>query len=688
MADGIEFVISATDTSGSAFASSSKGLGAVGSAATSAAKVVAAAGAAVYAFTAGVAQSIVKTTDFANQMGVSVEQFSALQAAAVAANIDAEAFNSSLKFLAASTAAAARGAKEDTEAFNALGISVKEFKKLDLNGQMQLLAKQLEGVTDSSERVRISMQLFGRGSVEMLKMLGGGAEAMEKARQQAEYLGLAIGPQMAANAQEFNNAFDMATGALKGMSLAVGNELMPLMAGLTEQFAIFVAESRAGVAAFVKGAILGMFTTWEVIKQVFTGIGRLFTDRTAQETFLKNMAMLPVQLGLIAVAAGHTLLTGLWEAFKLIPKALASVAGSIGQILANAITGKQLFDGVNEFTDYFFKEFDDATGRVVDNAKEMGQNIKWIWSDVSTGMAESFGVNLKTAQAAAQANIDALSNYGTAAAETVTAAATDVKSKTDEVFTAGQEAGMAFYQSLVMWNDNFVVSFFSAMQNGIDNLSSSMATAIVDGASVMDAFKKSMKSMVAEVLAGLIKMGIQWMLNRVLIGNTVAAQASQEGSKAVGLAWANGIASWAAAPWPINMGAPAFGAAMGAAAASGLAAGGALGGTTGAAIAGARADGGPVAYGKTYLVGERGPELFTAGSSGMITPNEMLGGGGGGSVVIENLEIVMFPNATNADAIFDMDSRRIAELLKQPVLDALNSLDGRGIQPRFARRAV
>jgi hypothetical protein len=37
--------------------------------------------------------------------------------------------------------------------------------------------------------------------------------------------------------------------------------------------------------------------------------------------------------------------------------------------------------------------------------------------------------------------------------------------------------------------------------------------------------------------------------------------------------------------------------------------------------------GGPVAGGSTYLVGERGPELFTPGTSGSITPNNALGGG-------------------------------------------------------------
>jgi hypothetical protein len=41
-----------------------------------------------------------------------------------------------------------------------------------------------------------------------------------------------------------------------------------------------------------------------------------------------------------------------------------------------------------------------------------------------------------------------------------------------------------------------------------------------------------------------------------------------------------------------------------------------------------RASGGPVMSGGSYIVGEKGPELFTPGTSGSITPNNALGGGG------------------------------------------------------------
>ncbi|MBD8531578.1 MULTISPECIES: phage tail length tape measure family protein [unclassified Massilia] len=52
-------------------------------------------------------------------------------------------------------------------------------------------------------------------------------------------------------------------------------------------------------------------------------------------------------------------------------------------------------------------------------------------------------------------------------------------------------------------------------------------------------------------------------------------------------------------------------------------------------ISGARAAGGPVSSGLSYLVGEKGPEIFTPSSTGAITPNHMIGAGGGSPITIQ-----------------------------------------------------
>lgn len=53
----------------------------------------------------------------------------------------------------------------------------------------------------------------------------------------------------------------------------------------------------------------------------------------------------------------------------------------------------------------------------------------------------------------------------------------------------------------------------------------------------------------------------------------------------------------------------------------------------------ARAGGGPVSAGVPYLVGEKGPELFTPGQSGTIVPNGALTGGGRGQPAAMTLNI-------------------------------------------------
>ena len=73
-----------------------------------------------------------------------------------------------------------------------------------------------------------------------------------------------------------------------------------------------------------------------------------------------------------------------------------------------------------------------------------------------------------------------------------------------------------------------------------------------------------------------------------------------------------------------------------------------------------RASGGPVSAGRSYLIGERGPEIMTFGGSGYVTPNNKISGGGGGSSVVYNL-VVNAGLGTDPDNL----SRTIVESIKR-----------------------
>lgn len=75
---------------------------------------------------------------------------------------------------------------------------------------------------------------------------------------------------------------------------------------------------------------------------------------------------------------------------------------------------------------------------------------------------------------------------------------------------------------------------------------------------------------------------------------------------------------------------------------------------------GGRAQGGNVSSGSSYLVGEHGPELFTPGTSGSITPNNKMGGGGASFVVNINGGQYL-----SQDAALDMGDKIIRALQTQ-----------------------
>lgn len=77
-------------------------------------------------------------------------------------------------------------------------------------------------------------------------------------------------------------------------------------------------------------------------------------------------------------------------------------------------------------------------------------------------------------------------------------------------------------------------------------------------------------------------------------------------------------------------------------------------------VSGARAAGGPVNSGLSYLVGEKGPEIFTPSGSGSITPNHMIGTGGSSGAMSINFSTVINGGGSTSQASGDAGNSRAA----------------------------
>jgi len=91
-------------------------------------------------------------------------------------------------------------------------------------------------------------------------------------------------------------------------------------------------------------------------------------------------------------------------------------------------------------------------------------------------------------------------------------------------------------------------------------------------------------------------------------------------------------------------------------------------GATASAITDNLANGGPVSAGGKYIVGERGPEVFTPTMGGHITPNSG-GGGGSGTTIVQNINVSTGVQQTVRSEIRQM-MPQIADSAKGAVLNA------------------
>lgn len=216
----------------------------------------------------------------------------------------------------------------------------------------------------------------------------------------------------------------------------------------------------------------------------------------------------------------------------------------------------------------------------------------------------------------------------------------------------------------------FAEEFFTTMKGTIKKISDGIASSIVEGENMAKVFSNIGKA----VLKQLISMFVQLMIKRALFSIADRTASTKEASRSVGLAVANGTASFSKAPYPINLGAPAFGAAMGAVAASGAAVAAAHGGLTN------------VPNESTYLL-QKGERVLSPNQNSDFTSfMKGEGEGGGSGVVIENLNISILENATNIDSLLNLSEPEVEELVAGPIIKALNTLDAQGIRPAYEER--
>ena len=167
--------------------------------------IFAAAGAGIFAFANQVAMSNQQLLILSERTGVATEQISQLQFAAAQNNIEFDTLEDGLVTLTERIGEAAVFGGEAGEAFQVLGINVRNADG-SIRSTTEILpelADTLGRVEDRSLQVALANQIFGDESARLTSILSGGAEGLRAYAEEADRLGVTVREGAARESAEF-----------------------------------------------------------------------------------------------------------------------------------------------------------------------------------------------------------------------------------------------------------------------------------------------------------------------------------------------------------------------------------------------------------------------------------------------------------------------------------------------------
>jgi hypothetical protein len=232
---GVDFVFNAQNAAGAVFRSVQSSIDGV-SASYGKMTALLAGGTAIAAFAASM-KSIIDTADEVNKasqkFGIAVEDLTSLRFAAKLADVEFGDLQTGLKKLAENSSLAAGGAKEQSAAFEAMGVAVKDaagnVKQTD--ALLREIADKFAGYADGPTKAALAVELFGRSGVAMIPLLNN----LREAEKEAKALGAVFGKDLAKASEDFNDNLTRMNALFNASKISLANNLLPTLNKFLEQ---------------------------------------------------------------------------------------------------------------------------------------------------------------------------------------------------------------------------------------------------------------------------------------------------------------------------------------------------------------------------------------------------------------------------------------------------------------------
>ena len=563
----------------------------------------------------------------AQQIGVATEELTSLRyAAEQMANVTAGQFDMALRRMNRRISEAAEGGGPAADALKRMGLEARELARLSPDEQFRKFAEAIRQTSTQGERLRNVMALMDTEGMPLVAMMQQGGDAIRAVEEEAVRLGLTIGTDAANAASDFESNMTRLKSSLAGVTTQVASDLLPDLVRLTDEMVRTGTEGDrlSDTARDISDALRGIGAV----------VGVLVDGMKIVSGTVRGVMYDLISMG-NAADAGWRALRGDWS-------------GAAGA-LRDAMTAREM---AAEASADIAKVFEGSPGpdRSIVFAGEGEPAGLFRMSEAELAMQRAREAAAEAAEAArkeaeARAAASAAAAAGAKQRAEAEKALAEAIREVEEADRKAREAEMAAEQYRLDW------------LNRIDDL-----TASIDGRAAVATleFRRALAEANAALATGVITMdeyqryaqALGQRLSGVVAEVDVATgemtvfaeQAARNIQSFLGEATFDlldgkfrDIADSFSEMIKRMLAEIASSRILDMLAQIGKSNSGTWWGSMLGGLSGARASGGNVASGGTYLVGERGPELLRMGpNSGTIVPNHALGGGGVRVQVINN----------------------------------------------------
>lgn len=229
-------IITAQDRTGAAIRSARGGLRDLDTAAKSLRGALGAIGVGVSfaGLVTGLASAAKSAIEFGDEMqkaaartGVSASRFALLAQAAKLSDIEVTALSTAFKKMQVAISEAGSGGKSQIETLKALGIEFTNLRQLQPEEQFELIADRISQLKDPADRVRASVELFGKAGADLLPFFEDGAKGIRAAREEVEKLGGALSDEEIQKLADADQAIKELSLTTRGWAASLTAEVIP-----------------------------------------------------------------------------------------------------------------------------------------------------------------------------------------------------------------------------------------------------------------------------------------------------------------------------------------------------------------------------------------------------------------------------------------------------------------------------